>query len=85
MTQAYDYFSRVTDDFSVWFGVLLVSKDNSEVFHGGLICLSKENNMFTELFHSMKSEDDVILQAETWIKASLYSNFVRGPVRNQNK
>ncbi len=94
MKQAYDCFTKVGGFF---FGILVVGDDIDEegifhpvgddiarkgMFHGVLIYFPKEGGTSLKEFYSGKSTDDTISKADTWVKANLYPDFVRGSMRS---
>ncbi len=93
MKQAYDCFTKVG---GLFFGILLVGEDIDEegifhpvgddigrkgIFHGVLIYFPGEGGTSLKEFYSSRSSDETISRADTWIKANLYPDFVRGPMR----
>jgi hypothetical protein len=93
MKQTCDCFTKVG---GLFFGFLLVGEDidadgifrpsgfdidRGGIFHGVLIYFPKEGGMSHKNFYSEKSVDDTISKADSWIKANLYPDFVRGPMR----
>ena len=52
------------------------------VFHGILIYFPQEGGTSVKEFYSDKSLDDAISKADKWVKANLYPDFVRGPMRS---
>lgn len=93
MKQAYDCFTKVGDLF---FGFLVVGEDIDEegifhpwgvdirregVFHAVLIYFPKDGGTSVKEFYSEKSAEEAISKADRWIKANLFPDFVRGPVR----
>jgi len=92
MKQACDCFTK---DSGLFFGFFLVGEDIDEegifrpsgfdIDRGGklmVIYFPKEGGMSFKKFYSDKSIDDTISKADSWIKANLYPDFVRGPMRN---
>jgi hypothetical protein len=94
MKQSYDCFTKAG---GLFFGFLVVGEDIDEegifhslgfdirgsgIFHGVLIYFPTEGGMAMKEFYSAKSSDDTISKADTWIKANLYPDFVRGSARN---
>ena len=93
MKQACDCFTKVG---GLFFGFLIVGEDIDEegifhpsgfdidrggLFHGLLIYFPKEGGTSMKKFYSDKSLDDTISKADSWIRANLYPDFVRGPMR----
>jgi len=93
MKQACDCFTKVG---GLFFGILLVGEDTDTagmfeplgwdinrggIFHGVLIYFPEEGGTSLKEFYSEKSVGDTISKAETWIKANLYPDFVRGAMR----
>ncbi len=94
MKLAYDCFTQAG---GLFFGFLVVGEDIDEegifhplgydirrggFFHGILIYFPKEGGTTLKEFYSEKSEDDTVSKADAWIKANLYPDYVRGPVRS---
>jgi hypothetical protein len=95
MKQAYDCFTKVG---GLFFGVLLVGEDidmegifrpdgfdvdtRGGIFHGVFIYFPEEGGTAVKEFYSEKSADDTVSKADTWIKAHLYPDFVRGTMRS---
>lgn len=95
MKQAYDCFTKVG---GLFFGILLVGENldvggmfeplgwdidtRGGVFHGILVYFPEEGGTAVREFYSATSADDTVVRADTWIKANLYPDFVRGPVRS---
>ncbi len=94
MKQAYDCFTK---GGGLFFGILLVGEDidiegmfrpdgfdvdRGGIFHGVLIYFPEEGGTALKEFYSEKSADDTVSKADAWIKANLYPDFVRGPVRS---
>lgn len=93
MKQACDCYTKVG---GLFFGFFIIGEDVDEegifhpsgfdidrggMFHGMLIYFPKEGGLSFKKFYSDKSIDDTISKAESWIKANLYPDFVRGPMR----
>ena len=93
MKQAYDCF---TEAGGLFFGFLVVGEDIDEdgifhpwgvdikrggIFHGVLVYFPEDGGTSVKEFYSEKSADDTISNADMWIKANLYPDFVRGPMR----
>jgi hypothetical protein len=94
MKQAYDCFTKAG---GLFFGILLVGEDIDEegifhpvgddirregIFHGVLVYFPREGGTSVKEFYSAKSEDDTVARADKWIKANLYPDLVRGPMRS---
>jgi hypothetical protein len=94
MKQAYDCFTEVG---GLFFGFLVVGEDidvdgifhpwgvdisREGIFHGVLIYFPKEGGTSVKEFYSDKSIEDTISKTDRWIKANLFPDFVRGPVRS---
>lgn len=56
--------------------------DRKGIFHGLLIYFPEEGGAALKEFYSEKDVDDAISKADTWIKANLFPDFVRGPMRS---
>jgi hypothetical protein len=92
--QGYDCFTKVG---GLFFGILLVGEDidvggmfepmgwdvnRGGMFHGVLVYFPEEGGTAVKEFYSAKSIDDTISKADTWIKAKLYPDLVRGSMRS---
>jgi hypothetical protein len=94
MKQACDCFTKVG---GLFFGFLVVGKEIDEegifhslgfdirkkgIFQAVLIYFPEEGGTAWKEFYSGESVDDAISKADSWIKANLYPDFVRGAMRS---
>ena len=94
MKQAYDCFTKAG---GLFFGVLLAGEDFDKggmfhsdgfdvdrggMFHGVLVYFPEEGGTAIKEFYSEKSIDNTVSIADAWIRANLYPDFVKGPMRS---